>query len=266
MKTNNKNKQSLYYEAIRHTFSDAKNIHSPEIDGYNKSVFFTTIGQKNYVIKFNSLEMAEKNSIVSDLLSKNGITAPKPKVYNYNDLFFEVYPILQGETFYKKIQDGMPEKDIQETFIKITENLAKMSNINISDFKPIKHKKIHTIAGKSLSKSPYLLLLFRAGLILLNSGQKNLLHFDLNTKNIILSEKDHQIAFIDLDSVSLCNLHFVLAYIANKYEALGFNKKDLYKHYEKCSGKKLNKTKLMLEENLTLIGKKIVVKIKPKAR
>lgn len=253
-----------YSSVIHSVIPDVTNIAMPSIKGSQRNVFIANSDNGKFVCKFNHRDLAIKNSIVSELLSSNGINVPKIKVVNYSNYWIEIYPMIDGETLYSRIGAGLPEHKINDVYYDIVDNFAKMDAVSsdvLNQKSTIKHT--HQVANINISDTTNKVIakIFSDAIRLINkTADKNvgLYHCGMTPKNTILNNDDKLNGFVDLDEVAICDKNYAFGMMAAKYQLLGKNPMRLIEYYEDATGKELNHKKIKGMINIINTSKTIL--------
>lgn len=126
------NIQDYYKRCIYRIHSNIIDIRAPVIAGTQNTVFFVETPWEKFVVKFNDEELIRKNLGAARLFARNDIPVPDLHIGSVRDRWYETYPILNGDTLYEKIGNGMPEHRIKRIYNHVINNFAKMDEISAS--------------------------------------------------------------------------------------------------------------------------------------
>lgn len=233
--------------AIRQAIPDAYKITRPEIRGGLDSVYIAESESRGkFICKFNHRDMAMKNAIVSELMRENNISVPAIKVFEYNDNWMEVYPMLPGQTLFQAVQNGMPEYRVMKVYREILRQFEKMSHIHAGEvpeylkFRDIQHVVYSNVSDMT---GPIAAPLFANAVRILNHGSRDargLYHCGITPKNIIVSNRGHFVGLVDLDDAAVCNKNYAFGVMATQYGHMGCDADKLMANYEKQTGDTLH--------------------------
>ena len=235
-------------------------IRLPEYPGVNKSVFLAdTQCDGTYVFKLTCAPLALKNEAISKLLTSGGLPVPDIRVMYTEKYVFETYQMIPGQTLYEKIKAGECSKSqITNAYREMIRIQAKMEHVGASAGVPkMPMIDCHDIARANIAgTNNYLFaLLFSTWVRCANIGSRRdlcLSNFDLNQKNVLVNSTNSVVGVIDIDTIGLCNRHFSLAMMLEKYARLGYAVDELLDYYEHIMQVKLNRVRI--KSMLSLIG------------
>jgi hypothetical protein len=95
-----------FVNAIVGVHRDACRIHMPMVRGAQNNVLLAFVDNEMRVFKFEPQEMVLKNSFIAYTCRNNGVKVPNISVQEHNGMFFEEYPIIQGQTLYERIANN----------------------------------------------------------------------------------------------------------------------------------------------------------------
>ena len=253
-------KYNLYRDAILSQYPKATDVRTPDVCGSQDNVLFakTPVGER--VFKFSTEDMVKKNARVSYVYSVRGIPTPKITPREYKNLHFEDYAKIDGTTLHGAIQMGMDEEQVKAVYRSVLKEFVKMERIcpQILGGEPLNYG--HNVAGRYFGTKYNMLVgqLVRTFMYLIdNTNEYGLFHFDLSPKNIIVSDDGSFKSMIDLESAAICSKSIAFAMLASRYQQLGFDIKDLFKHYNTLTDAHLDYGKIVRLANFRRMVSKI---------
>ena len=138
-----------FVNAIVGVHRDACRIHMPMVRGAQNNVLLAFVDNEMRVFKFEPQEMVLKNSFIAYTCRNNGVKVPNISVQEHNGMFFEEYPIIQGQTLYERIANNAIDTDgIRQVYCEVVAEFIKMGNIKIDSMLSETRKNlIHNIAA-----------------------------------------------------------------------------------------------------------------------
>lgn len=253
------NIQDYYKQCIYRIHSNIIDIRAPVIAGSQNTVFFVETPWEKFVVKFNDEELIRKNLGAARLFARNDIPVPELHIGSVRNQWYETYPILNGDTLYEKIGNGMPEHRIKRIYNQIINNFAKMDEISPRALAPYECKYVHQMAGHHIKNSNGKLLaaVFKPMVWALNAGRERnmgVFHSDITPKNIVVDDRDN-ITFLDMDSIVICNRNFALGALATKYQSLGLDITELFDLCDKKLSTPINRGRVAAMANINNLGK-----------
>ena len=257
------NIEKSYHNAILAFYPDAINLRQPTIRGTQQNVIFADTASGTRVFKFSNAETVYKNRYISQLFLKHSIPVPDVTARKYNGLYFEDYPQLAGHTLYEHIGKGMEPAKVQQIYREILNYFAKMDSIPPNALYNFSNKDIHIISRNHIAgvNNKTLAQICMVAVYLLNIGNKSdkgIYHSDITAKNVIVSPDGHLIGFLDLDTIGVGDKNYAFGAMAIKYQQLGLDITELFDYYERISGKKLNRRRILAMAHINNFGKKIL--------
>lgn len=251
------------FSAIRSVIPYAYSIAQPDVPGSLRSVFIVKSVDGSFVCKFNHRELAVKNAVAGNSLRIRGITAPNIGIYNYNNYWMEVYPMIPGKTLYEYIGDGLSDEQIKHVYKNIVDVFAKMDSIDVSVLRDTQYKYSYQVAKTNISDANNATFgsLFAGAVRLMNNGTAGdigVYHCGITPKNVLLDDNGNFKALIDLDEVAIADKNYAFAMMAAKYQKMGYNITDLIDYYENQTGRALNHKKIRTITDITNMGKHIL--------
>ena len=252
--------KTKYFSAVRSVIPYAFDICQPRIQGSLRSVFIVKSADGDFICKFNHREMAIKNATVASVLLDHGVPAPQISVHNYKEFWFELYPMIRGQTLYEYVGQGMNYIKMQHAYKSLVDGFARMDEINVSALNDLKYKYTHQVAKQNITDTNNRIManVFSGAVRLMNRGTNahmGVYHCGITPKNVILDENGKFAALLDLDEVAIADINYAFAMMAGKYQKIGNNPMDLVDYYECRTGRKLNHKKIQKLANLTNVGK-----------
>ena len=241
-----KDKFNIYRNTILDKYPDATNIREPKVCGAQHSVLFADTKQHGgLVFKFSDKNLVYKNARASYVYNVRKIPVPLITPHAMNGLYFEEYPLISGTTLYEAIQQGIDMdqvkqiyKDVLVEFYKMSrvypENLGTDTTNNITEV-----ARLNTLCTNGAVAANVISLLAAFA----NFGCRSdagVYHANITPKNIIVSDSGTFKAFVDVDSVCICDKNFAFGTMAAKYQQMGLDTNDLLEYYKKISGQELN--------------------------
>lgn len=238
-----------FYKAILSQHPDAQNLRVPDVQGSLKNIFFADVDGKTYAFKFGQPDLVKKNERISALFKIRKIPCPDICAREFNDLYFEEYEVLPGISLFDAVKNGMSADKIRQIYREILDNIEKMSHIPGRYVLGNDIAQAHKFAKSHVTNTngPVLGQICMALVYMLNLGDsknKALFHSDITPKNTIVSEDGHLVGFVDIDSVTTCDINYAFAMMAAKYIQMGLDINDLFLYYQKISGKLLNQGRI----------------------
>lgn len=234
--------------AILNTHPNAHNFQHPTICGSQRNVLFADLDDTTHVFKFNTPALIAKNEYVSKIYADYDIPCPKIVAMHHNNIHFEEYEKIPGQTLYEySTGPNANPHIIKQVYQEILDNFVKMSKIPAHLLNNFPHKHMHTVAQEQITSTNNALLgkLCMSLVYLLNLGpQKNtaIYHSDITPKNVIISPDGHLRAFLDIDTVAVCNHNYAFSALSAKYLELGFDIEELFNYLEQINGPRINQS------------------------
>lgn len=232
----------FYHAAIKIALPDTYDIRTPDVPGMTSPVFLATNPQTIQVCKFNDYNIVMHNRKVRDLLADNGLDIPRAKTHAYFDAWFESYQYHPDKTLYERIKDGLTQDKIINAYHQAIDKQSEISQIQKSDLhnmRPLYYSDVFKTIKRYKMHEP--LVSIYGGIIKAASqpGTPQLLHCDLNPRNILTNENGDVTCLIDLDAVALANDEFALIQMLRTYPF--DNMHEIIEYYEDTTGRKTNK-------------------------
>lgn len=204
----------FYHRAINNTMHNIRRMDAPVIRGTNSHIYIieTFDGDKT-VLRFNPRQVAHRNHDISQVLVSHDMPVPVIDLHLYQGQYFESYPYLSGLTFQECLDMGMAKSEILDTYGVMAQQIKKMSDIPVRDFRNIENKNCSSVAQSIVvNKTGWWTLgqCVKYGTKLLNAGEQHICHCDFTPQNVVLGDKG-QLAILDLNAVSVANINFALA-------------------------------------------------------
>lgn len=236
--------------AIFSTKMHIDGIYSPAVRGALRNVFVAkTVDDGDFIFKLNHKDLAIKNAKVSEIYNKYNIRVPEIELVFHKKLCFEKYKMIQGNTLFEEVHNGLTTEQVQDVYAEILEQFAKMSEIAPAELNDIKYSKINQVVYRNAKDTNGALSAKVASVAvrLANRGKaenKALFHCGITPKNIILDSKGKFNSFIDIDEIAMADINYAFAIMASKYQKLGFDINELVDTYEIATGQKLDYKKI----------------------
>lgn len=259
----------FYKSIIIQTLPQVSNVWRPKISGAKDNVVFaqTYCRSPGYVFKFQPKDVVIRNSSVAYVLRNAGIPAPVITVQEYDNQWFEMYPIIHGQTLHEYVATKTNYTDIRHIYTELLKLVKKMSDINFSDIDFGNIKYAYQTAyndtvqtnGKTLGK------MTEIAVRMMNIGPASdygLYHHGLTPKNVIISDNGKISGILDIDEVGICNKNYVLGVLCAKAQLIGLDIKSLCDEYEFISGQPLNRTRIERIVHIQNFGRNLLYKTK----
>ena len=255
-----------YCNAIRaHMANQPVEIRMPEIRGSLDNVLIAETDKEQFIFKFGNDETVRKNAKISRIY-RNVYKIPVPTITAHadNGLFFEKYPLMQGQTLHQAInKQQITPNQIQQIYREILVEFAKMTHVHPIQLNSNPQFKFHNFAREHTARAnnETLANIFMLFAYVANMGKSNdtaIIHSDLSPKNTIITDDGHLAGFVDLDSAVICNKNYAFCAMASWYKNLGFDIKELMDYYEEMTGDKLSRSRIQGMVGLNNFGKKML--------
>ncbi len=252
--------KTKYFSAVRSVIPYAFDICQPRIQGSLRSVFIVKSADGDFICKFNHREMAIKNATVASVLLDHGVPAPQISVHNYKEFWFELYPMIRGQTLYEYVGQGMNYIKMQHAYKSLVDGFARMDEINVSALNDLKYKYTHQVAKQNITDTNNRIManVFSGAVRLMNRGTNahmGVYHCGITPKNVVLNENADLMGLLDMDEVSIADRNYAFAMMAAKYQQFGYDVMDLVNYYELKTGNELDHNKIKNISNLINAGK-----------
>lgn len=252
-----------YKTAIYNTFHDVVDITYPALRGSQNNLLFVKTAGGDFVAKFNTRDMVIKNHDVSSFARKNGILAPDISVRNYDDMWFECYPLVRGKTLFERIGDGMPTCAIKRAFDEMLVQFTYMDALPVKSIHSNKCINVRRMTYQHVknANNVFLAHVLSTFVYCMNYGaarDSGLYHVDISPKNVVVDENGKLISLLDMDSMAICDCNYAFGALADKWASLGFNVNELYDKYEDMTCRKLNRGRINVMLNMLHLGKHIM--------
>lgn len=223
----------FYLSAIRDTVRDIVRIDTPVLRGSNSHIFIVeTKDGARTVFRFNPRHVAHRNHDISHVLSSHDVPVPLVKLHLYQGQYFETYPYLAGYTFQECLNMGMSKSEILDTYDMMAQQIKKMTEIPVHNFKNIENKNCSSVAQSNIVRKTNSWLLgqgVKYGTKLLNAGDQNICHCDFTPQNVVFDAGKNTISVLDLNAVSVANINFALAITGLSLQHNKLNQHDFYR-------------------------------------
>lgn len=257
-------KFNIYRDTILKKHPGATNIREPNVPGAQQSVLIAdTKRHGSLVFKFSDRDLVYKNARVSYVYNVRKIPVPLIIPHTINDLYFEEYHLIPGVTLHEAIQQGIGSDQIKQIYKDIIDEFVKMSRIYPETIGTATVNHITEVARLNTLQTNGTTAANIVSLIaaLANMGYRKdagVYHANITPKNIIVSDDGAFKAFVDVDSVCICDKNFAFGTMASKYRQIGLNINDLLKYYKEISAQELNVSRIKAIANADNIVKKIL--------
>lgn len=235
-------------------------IKSPDVCGAQNNVFFVHTKYGNFVVKFSYQDLARKNMVVSNLLAELDIPAPRIHIGHIDGQWYETYPLIPGQTLHQAIGNGLARNQISQVYNDIMVYFRNMDSIPARTLDNQACRHAHQVAQYNIrnTNGGGAAKIFSSLVRLLNVGKQQdmgVYHCDITPKNVLVTENGDFRAFLDLDSVALCNRNFAFSAMAAKYEQLGMQVQYLYDINDALSWRPVDRTRINTMLRLNQFGK-----------
>lgn len=236
----------FYYSAIKNAFPNSWNIRVPAVAGLVSPVFICDTPTGPKVCRFSEYDIVFRNRYVSNLLTLNDIPVPRTDIRAYMDSWFEVYDYCPSQTLYERVNAGMTDTEIFNTYKRVIDIQRQISDISPIDFRPgrCKHMSEVFFVTQCMRLPTILSQLYTSVHKLFSTrGKMYVLHNDLNSRNVLVDDNGHVSRLIDLDAVALCNESFSVLMSLRMYPL--DNCAQYLDYYEDTMGRKLNRSAIL---------------------
>lgn len=263
-----------YCATIRaHLGNQAPMIYAPDIRGSLDNVLVAETDKDKFIFKFGNMDTVQKNAKISRIYrTAYKIPVPDITAHECQGLFFEKYPMLQGNSLYQAINTGLVTQDqIKQIYREIITEFAKMVHVHPIQINSEPQFKFHNFAREHTARANNKTLanIFMVFAYLANMGANKdnaIIHSDLSPKNTIITDDGHLAGFIDLDSAVICNKNYAFCAMASWYQNMGFDIKELMDYYEEISEDNLSRNRITGMVGLNNFGKKLLWKHRQKQK
>ena len=237
----NKHSDDFYCAAIKNIYQNSWSIRKPLVQGGVCPLFLVDTPDGTKVCRFGEKEMVARNKLVSDLLTFHDIPVPYTRTHAFLDMYFESYDYCADKTLYEHILSGMPSKVVDNVYNQVFDIQRRISQIPSSDFMPDAGRTwtdVFSICKKMVIPASLVEVYSVMFRLFADSGKLQLLHNDVNPKNLLVDDKGNLTKLIDLDCITMCNESFSVFLMIKR--AKPEKRIQILKNYEKIVGRSVN--------------------------
>ncbi len=233
----------FYHAAIKNACPQTISVSLPEIQGVMAKVFLAEQPDASKIVcKFNPAPIIKRNKHVSELMRECDIPMPATKTHAYLDTYFETYRYVPDKTLYEYIRDGAPDEFITNAFKQAIDVQHQISQITPDEIATMSGRTFADVMGILMSEKvrPMLTTSYKLiATIMAQGGKMQLLHSDLQPKNILVTPNGNLSHIIDIEYVVLCNDSFAMLRMLYHYPL--DNTDEIMDYYEQTTGRTLNR-------------------------